>query len=113
MNYYEFCDIVARYPKEFKKTGVTASILADLEDRYVITEIYVNERAGRETETKTRTITAEQYANSITGISFFHDRVTKGYTFAGNIAVKLTAKNPYEKQTVTRYYKISKKAKEL
>jgi len=104
-----FTEIVNRYPKEFKKAGVNANILGDLDRNYEITES-VTELNGRKVVfSTTNTINAEYYANSISAIGWFKDRVTRSYTMAGYIATRLSALSPDKKTRIVREYRFNYK----
>lgn len=102
--YQEFYQLVSSYKKSFDKCNVTASRLMDLQNNYTITETYTHKAGRKVIEKKTENVTAEFYANVISGCSFFNDRVSKAYTMAGYIAVRFSAKNPYANETVIREY---------
>ena len=90
-NYYDF---VHRYPTEFKKARVTASTLDDLERNYDIVQTVTMKENGKTVSTETKSVSAEHYANVISGIAFFNDRLTIGCTQAGYIATRFSAKSP-------------------
>ena len=102
--YQDFENMVYRYNKEFKKCNVNASKLCELQEHYTITEKCTKKDGRKIVEQNEKVISAEWYANVITGIGFFHDRVEKAYTMPGYLAVRLTAKNPYSDERVIREY---------
>lgn len=107
--YQDFENMVYRYNKEFKKCNINASKLCELQEHYTITEKYTKKDGRKIITQNEKVISAEWYANVITGIGFFHDRVEKAYTMAGYLAVRLTAKNPYSNERVIREYSFQPK----
>lgn len=107
-NYNEFSQLVDSYINHFAKCNVTASKLTDLQKNYTITETYTKKINNKIVEKETKTVTAEYYANIISGCGFFRDRITKAYTQAGYIAVRFFARNPWDTSvTVSRDYKFT------
>lgn len=101
--YFDYLEMVNRYPKAFSKCNVNASTLTDLQNNYTITETYIKKENNRIVEKETKTVTAENYAYVISGCGFFKDRITKAYTQAGYIAVRFFARNPWDTSvTVSR-----------
>lgn len=105
-SYQEFKELVKQYHKSFTKCNVTADKLLTLQNHYTIQETYTEKKNGKIVEKKTENVTAEYYGNIISGHGFFKDRITKGYTAAGYIAVRFYAKNPWSDipHTVTREF---------
>ena len=100
------------YATEIKKCGLSLYELDNIAANYKITmtkETY--EKLGRKnfprkaTETETREINARQLACYLSSISFFGDRVGRGYTPAGYIATKLTCTSPDKEIKIIRKFK--------
>ena len=109
--YYELSAIVARYPKSFGKCNVNASTLYTLEKDCIITETKTEKRNNHIISKETAIVSTMYYANVISGCGFFKDRITKAYTYAWYIPVRLFARNPYSKDdhVIIREYHIKLK----
>ena len=94
-SFKDFCDIVNKYEKHFRKCNVTASDLYDLQDRQLITIPHPETKNGVITEHESRDADAYSYACVIAGMSFFHDRIEKHATPLAYIATKFYSKDPY------------------
>lgn len=114
-------DNFKNYSKLFKKYGITPGDIDDMNyninsGRYTMqcTVTRYTKKAGYKTfsgatvETEKFNISAEFYYNCITGIQFFHDRVEKRYTYAGNIITGLTCYNPDKTVKMVRTFKLIK-----
>ena len=96
--------------------GAALDILAD-SYRITMTENYyhLGERKAfprKPQQSETYQISARNYACYVTSIGFFRDRVTKEYTGAGYIPVKLTCVNPDRTMKIERIFKIEYTANE-
>lgn len=107
--YTDYESIISRYNKEFKKCNVSASKLCELQECYIITEKYTKKDGRKVTEQEEKTVSAEWYANVISSIGFFHDRVEKGYAMPGYLALRFTTKNPYTNERIIREYSFQPK----
>lgn len=105
MNYYEYVD---KYQKSFAKCGVTASILTDLEN-YEITETVTHYHGRKIASKETKTVSAYAYALICSSVGFFHDRITKSYTFAGYIPTRFSMRNPIDGNRTVREFTIRKR----
>ena len=114
-------DNFKNYSKLFKKYGITPGDIDDMNynissGRYTMecTVTKYTKQPGYKTfsganiENETFNISAEFYYNCITGIQFFHDKVTMGYTYAGNIITSLTCYNPDKTVKMIRTFKLIK-----
>ena len=90
-NYYDF---VRRYPKEFKRAQVTAGMLDDLNRNYTIMQKITMKEGRKVTSVTTEEVSADYYANVISAIGFFNDRVTIGICPAGYLASRFSALSP-------------------
>lgn len=111
MNYELAKGYVSTYGKVFKRCGVNETTLLTL-DRMTITETKTEMNGRKITAKNVTTVTAEYYANIVSGCAYFADRVTKSYTYAGYIATRFRAVNPFEKShVIIREYRIEPKKK--
>lgn len=102
--YTDFDNMIYRYKSSFKKCNVNASKLCELQECYTITEKKIVKHGRKITSQEEEIVSAEYYANVISSIGFFHDRVEKAYAMPGYLAVRFTAKNPYSDERVIREY---------
>lgn len=100
LNYSNVLETVKRYRKEFKRANVDASDIIALND-YIITETEQKKRNGKTYETIKKVISAENYMNNVTWITFFNARVTKSYTYVGYVMTGMSYKSPDGKESRT------------
>lgn len=104
------------YEKFFNKYNLSGSTLNMLDDQCQIIMTENRYELGNRKnfpkklmETKTKVITARNYAAHITSIGFFHDRVEKEYTYVGYIPTRLICKNPDDTLKIERIFYIKRK----
>lgn len=100
---------VQKYAPGFKRVGVTADILWSMCRHADIVCTYTRKENGKVTEQKTEAVSVQNYANVISSVPYFADRVQKSYTPFGKIGTTFTAKNPYADETVKREFMITYK----
>lgn len=100
---------VKKYALGFKRVGVTADNLWHMSRHADIVCRYTHTESGKVTEQKTETVSVQNYANVISSVPFFADRVQKTNTPFGKIGTVFTAHNPYADETVKREFFISYK----
>lgn len=92
MNYQTYTDIINRNRSSFKKCGVTADILCDLEN-YDIT-VTIKKFHGRIVLSKeTKKVDALFYAN-VCSWAIYDTRIKKSYCFAGYIPLYFSTHFP-------------------
>ena len=103
---------VRNYSSCFSRCNVTADTLWSMSRNAEIICEYTHKDGKKIIEQKTEAVSAEHYANVISSIGFFHDRVSKCYTPFGYIATEFRAKNPYDGSDYSRIYRITYKESE-
>ena len=106
--------------KKINMYGLNESILRELENYKItlITKKYEKTSSGKSwknnpVETNEEVITAKKFELIISSIPFFRhlggsERVTKGYTVAGYIPVKLSSISPERKTKIVRSFKVER-----
>lgn len=97
-------ETVKKYKKEFSRAGIDAFDLLTLQDNFIITEHETKKRNGKPYEVTERTVSAREYMCTLTWIRFFHARVTRNYSEAGNVIYKMTYVSPDKKESRTIRY---------
>lgn len=107
--YQDFENMIYRYKSSFRKCNVNASKLCELQECYTITEMYTKKDGRKIVDQEEKEVSAEYFANVISSVGFFHDRIERAYAMPGYIAVRFTAKNPYSNERVIREYSFQPK----
>jgi hypothetical protein len=101
-------DYAAKYEKLFSKYGINPYAM---EKRVLVIEKKeIFEKRGRKcypakaTETKYTVLPFGNYLNTITGVLFFHDRVTRCYDRFGYIPYTMTCSNPDNTKKIRRTF---------
>jgi len=102
--YSEFQEMTKRYNKHFKRCNVSANTLYTLQNHYAIIETVTRYENRKQVEQIKKEVNAEYYANGISAIGFFKDRITKSYCSIGFIMSALSCKNPNGNETIKREY---------
>lgn len=110
LSYSEIVAAVNAYKRSFKKAGMTAGKIYDLQQNFIITETYQLKQDNKIIESHSKEITAGNYLNCLTWIAVLDDRVYKTYTAAGTICTKIISTSPDGKQKAVRNYSIAYKA---
>ena len=110
LSYSEIVAAVNAYKRSFKKAGMTAGKIYDLQNNFVITETYQLKEGNKILESHCEVIPASYYLNCLTWIALLGDRVYKTFTAAGTICTKIISTSPDGKQKAIRNYSIAYKA---
>jgi hypothetical protein len=101
-------DYAAKYEKLFSKYGINPYAM---EKRVLVIEKKENfEKLGRKcypakaTKTEYTVLPFGNYLNTITGVLFFHDRVTRCYDRFGYIPYSMTCSNPDHTKKIRRTF---------
>ena len=108
-DYRYYMQFARKYRDECKRASVTGSVLWEMEKHADIVCKYTLTVDGVISEQKTETVTAEHYANVVSSLGFFGDRVQKTNTPFGKIATTFTARCPFADQVAKRVYTITYK----
>ena len=97
-------ETVKQYKKEFTRANISPFDLLALQDHFTITEKLTKKRNGKIYEIKENIIDARKFMCSLTWIGFFHARVTRNYSPAGNVIYKISYISPDKTESrIIRY----------
>lgn len=108
-NREQYVQFVKKYAPGFRRVGVTSDDLWHMSRHAVIVCRYTRTENGKIVEQKTEEVTVQNYANVISSVPFFADRVQKTSTPFGKIGTVFVAHNPYADEAVKREFFISYK----
>lgn len=104
--YEEIKHFYEEYKHSFDKCNLTPSILFDLQDHGKITvTVTTKDKNYKVVSEEKENISFNYFINTISGISFFNDRVTKGYTKFGYIVTELRCCSPSKRIRKVRVFK--------